>query len=133
LSQISHIVCVMICSFSLPIYLTLSSHSFPPSLLISSSLFHSSVLYSLLSTPLTSSLPFLSSFTTTNNVSYLFLSVPFLLHNDEQITGSTWKSVSVSALQGSAIQFHALTVLTEAVAYLSAINGVIVKTGTSHC
>lgn len=66
-------------------------------------------------------------------LSHLFLSIPSLHYNHEQLTGSTWKSVSVSALQGSVIQFHALTVLTEAVAYLSAINGVIVKTGTSHC
>lgn len=39
--------------------------------------------------------------------------------------------MTVELLQGATIQFHAVTVLTETVAYLSAINGVIVRTGTS--
>jgi hypothetical protein len=93
----------------------LSSNSSPPIILIPSFSYH--ILYIGLSSI---------------NSSHFLLSISFLPHNNKQITGSTWKSVSVSALQGSVIQFHALTVLTEAVAYLSAINGVIVKTGTSH-
>lgn len=39
--------------------------------------------------------------------------------------------MTVDLLQGAAIQFHAVTVLSETVAYLSANNGVVVKTGTS--
>ena len=38
--------------------------------------------------------------------------------------------MTIDLLQGSTIQFHAVTILTESVAYLSAINGVIVRTGT---
>ena len=37
--------------------------------------------------------------------------------------------MDVPLLQQSTVQFHSATVLTEAVAYLSAINGIIVKTG----
>ena len=66
-------------------------------------------------------------------ISPFFIPFPFLLISTStlSITGSIWKSVNVALLQQSAIQFHAATVLTEAVAYLSAINGVIVKTGMS--
>ena len=38
----------------------------------------------------------------------------------------------VDSLQGADIRIHAVTVLSDAVAYLAASNGIVVKTGTSY-
>ena len=40
--------------------------------------------------------------------------------------------MTIDSLQGESIQFHAVTVLSEAVAYIAASNGIVVKTGTSY-
>lgn len=49
-----------------------------------------------------------------------------------QTTGTVWNTMTIASLQGESIQFHAVTVLSEAVAYIAASNGIVVKTGTSY-
>ena len=45
--------------------------------------------------------------------------------------GTAWRAViPVGMIDKSVVYFHAVTVLSEAVAYLSAMNGYVIKTGT---
>lgn len=47
------------------------------------------------------------------------------------MTGTSWRAVvPVGLINKSVVYFHAVTVLNEAVAYLSAMNGYVIKTGT---
>ena len=47
------------------------------------------------------------------------------------MTGMSWKAVvPVGLTDKSVVYFHAVTVINEAVAYLSSMNGHVIKTGT---